>query len=52
MAGVKPNGPPDAETARRRRNVALAVGLLLFAALTFLVTLAKLGMNAAQGGAG
>jgi len=49
MADVKPNLSP-AETARKRRNVAIAVGLLLFAALTFLVTLVKLGMNAAQGG--
>jgi hypothetical protein len=36
----------DAETkARRGRNIALALGLVLFVVLVFLVTIVKLGGN-------
>lgn len=36
----------DAETkARRGRNIALALGLVLFVVLVFLVTIVKLGAN-------
>ena len=33
---------PDAERARGRRNVAIAVGLLAFAVLIFVVTLVQM----------
>ncbi|CAN7564564.1 hypothetical protein LJR225_004168 [Phenylobacterium sp. LjRoot225] len=34
--------------ARRGRNIALALGLLLFVALIFVVTIVRLGSNVAQ----
>jgi hypothetical protein len=34
--------------ARRGRNIALAVGLMLFVALVFVVTIVRLGANVAQ----
>jgi len=39
--------PADAK-ARRGRNIALALGLLLFVALIFVVTLVRLGANVAE----
>jgi ABC-type transporter Mla subunit MlaD len=44
-----PNRESDAEMrARRGRNIALAVGLLLFVVLVFVVTLARLGADVAN----
>ena len=34
--------------ARRGRNIAIAVGLLLFVALVFIVTIVRLGANVAN----
>ncbi len=39
---------PEAAKARRRRNFALAAGLIAFAVLTFIVTVAKLGGHVAD----
>ena len=36
------------EKARRGRNIALALGLLLFVALVFVITVVRLGANVAQ----
>lgn len=36
---------PDALKARRMRNIVLALALLAFVALVFMVTLVKLGAN-------
>nr|WP_293417048.1 hypothetical protein [Phenylobacterium sp.] len=39
-------GPsPEEFRARRGRNVALAIGLVVFAVLVFLVTVVRLGAN-------
>ena len=38
----------DAMKARRGRNIALALGLLLFVVLIFVVTIVRLGGNVAQ----
>ena len=41
-----PARDPDVEMkARRGRNIALALGLVLFVVLVFLVTIVKLGAN-------
>ncbi|MBA4795401.1 hypothetical protein [Phenylobacterium sp.] len=41
-----PTGPsPEEFRARRGRNVALAIGLVVFAVLVFLVTVVRLGAN-------
>jgi hypothetical protein len=40
--------PPVDAKARRGRNIALALGLLLFVALIFVVTLVRLGANVAE----
>lgn len=42
------NEPPEAAKARRRRNIAMAIGLLVFVVLIFVVTIARLGGNVAQ----
>ncbi len=36
---------PQARRARSRRNLAIAVGLLLFMVLVFVVTVARIGGN-------
>jgi hypothetical protein len=36
---------PEAARARRGRNVALAIGLVLFVVIVFVVTIVKLGAN-------
>ena len=41
-----PGGPDPAEfRARRGRNIAIAIGLVVFAVLVFLVTVVRLGAN-------
>lgn len=51
-APVDPKDPfnegPEAAAARRRRNIALAIGLVAFVILVFVVTLVRLGANVAQ----
>ncbi len=42
MSAKKPEDPRDA--ARRKRNVAIAVGVGLFMALIYVVTIVKLGV--------
>ena len=37
------NENPEAAKARRRRNIALAIGLIAFVLLTFIVTIVRLG---------
>lgn len=39
---------PEAAKARRRRNIAMALGLAGFVILIFVVTIARLGANVAQ----
>jgi len=39
---------PEAARARRRRNIALGLALLAFAALIFVVTIVRLGGNVAD----
>jgi len=39
---------PEAARARRRRNIVIALGLVAFAVLTFIVTIAKLGGHVAD----
>jgi hypothetical protein len=39
---------PAEQRARRGRNVALALGLIIFVVLVFLVTVVKLGGNVLQ----
>ena len=39
---------PEAAKARRRRNIAMALGLMAFVILIFVVTIARLGGNVAQ----
>jgi hypothetical protein len=41
---------PEAANARRRRNIALALGLVAFVVLTFVVTIARLGGHVADHG--
>ncbi|MES2341910.1 MAG: hypothetical protein V4597_09540 [Pseudomonadota bacterium] len=45
MSDPQNEGPVDAK-ARRGRNIALALGLVLFVILVFIVTLVRLGANA------
>jgi hypothetical protein len=42
------NESPEAARARRRRNIAMALGLVGFVILIFIVTIARLGGNVAQ----
>ena len=43
------NESPEAARARRRRNIAMALGLVGFVILIFIVTIARLGGNVAHG---
>ena len=44
-----PNSEPEAfAKARRGRNIALAIGLLIFVVLVFVVTIVRLGGNVAN----
>lgn len=44
-----PKSEPEAfARARRGRNIALAIGLLLFVVLIFVVTIIRLGANVAE----
>jgi hypothetical protein len=49
-AAWQPNVPESEEAAkaRRRRSLALAIGLVLFAVIIFLVTIARLGGHVAD----
>jgi hypothetical protein len=42
------NESEEAARARRGRNIALAVGLILFVILVFIVTIVRLGGNVAN----
>jgi hypothetical protein len=42
------NEDVEAAGARRRRNLVLAIGLVAFVVLTFIVTIAKLGGHVAD----
>ncbi|MCP5432396.1 MAG: hypothetical protein H6923_03895 [Alphaproteobacteria bacterium] len=42
--------PPDGEAARRRRSLAIALALGAFVLLVFVVTIVRLGGNAAAPG--
>lgn len=48
----EPSRPSDAQLAemkaRRGRNIALALGLVLFVVLVFVVTIVRLGANVAE----
>ena len=52
MTEPSPSNPfgetPEAAKARRSRNVAIALGLVAFVVLVFVVTLIKLGANVAS----
>jgi hypothetical protein len=43
---------PEQEAARKKRNVAIALGLVAFMALVFTITVLRLSQNIAQGAAG
>lgn len=43
---VNPNGEdPDAAKARRGRNIAIALGLVAFVIIVYVVTVARMGAN-------
>lgn len=44
MSDPQNEGPVDAK-ARRGRNIALALGLVLFVVLVFIVTVVRMGAN-------
>ncbi len=43
---------PEEEAARKKRNIAIAWGLVAFMVLVFVITVMRLSQNVANGGAG